>query len=82
MKNDCCYFYLAVRIGEDNRIGDMKRLVLEKRDNVYRVHNEYVLAVREYNFIDEQYVRKICNLLVYHEEAQLILNRQWLVKKI
>jgi hypothetical protein len=60
----------------------MKRLVVEKRDNVYRAHNEYVLALREYNFIDEQYIRKIRHLLVYHEEAQLILNRQWLVKSI
>jgi len=60
----------------------MKRLVIEKRDHVYRAHNEYVLAVREYNFIDEQYFRKVQNLLVYHEEAQVILNRQWLVDKI
>ena len=59
----------------------MKRLVMEKRDHVYRAHNEYVLKVREYNFIDEQYVRKIHNLLIYHEETQLILNRQWFVKK-
>jgi len=72
-------FYLAARIGDDSRIGDIKRQVIEKRDNVYRTHNEYVLAIREYNFIDEQYIRKIHNLLVYHEEAQLILNRQWLV---
>jgi len=58
----------------------MKRLVLEKRDSVYRAHNDYVLALREYNFTDGQYVRKIQNLLNYHEEAQLILNQQWLVK--
>jgi hypothetical protein len=55
----------------------MKLLVLEQRDNAYRAHNDYVLAVREYNFIDEQYIRKIHSLLAYHEESQLILNRQW-----
>jgi hypothetical protein len=58
------------------------RSVIEKRDNVYCAHNEYVIAVREYNFIDEQYFRKVQNLLVYHEEAQVILNQQWLVDKI
>jgi hypothetical protein len=72
-------FYLAARIGDDSRIVDIKRQVIEKRDNVYCAHNEYVLTIREYNFIDEQYIRKMNNLLVYHEEVQLILDQQWLV---
>ena len=54
-------------------------MVIERRGNLYRSHNDYILKMREYNFIDEQYVRKVRNLLIYHEEAQLILNKQWSV---
>ncbi|CAF0835288.1 unnamed protein product [Adineta steineri] len=65
-------------MNDGNRINNIKRSVIEKRNNVYQAHNEYVLAVRQYNFIDEQYVRKVRNLLAYHEEINLIINRQWL----
>ena len=51
--------------------------MIEKRDNVYRAHNAYVLTVRDCNELDEQYVHKMHDLLDYHEKVQLILNRQW-----
>ncbi|CAF1621235.1 unnamed protein product, partial [Adineta ricciae] len=68
----------AARIGNDNRITDLKRVVIDKRDNVYRAHNAYVLTVRDCNEFDEQYVHKLHDLIDYHEKTQLILNRQWL----
>ena len=51
--------------------------MIEKRGNVYRIHNEYILKIREYNFIDKQYIQKIRNLLIYHEETQLSANKLW-----
>jgi hypothetical protein len=76
------FIYLDSRKGDDARIKSLKDIVIERRGNVYRAHNEYVLKIREYNFIDEQYVRKVRNLLIYHEEIQLILNKPWLVISI
>lgn len=73
-------FCLGLRKGNDNR--ELKRQVIDKRDHVYRAHNDYVLALREYNAIDAQHVRKIRNLLAYYEDVQLLLNRQWSVRGI
>ncbi|CAF3398988.1 unnamed protein product [Rotaria sp. Silwood1] len=75
--NELTKFTALAKIGDDNRIIEMKRSVMENQDYVYRAHNEYVLALRNYNFIDEQYIRKVNNLLVYHQETQLFLNQSW-----
>ena len=82
IEDDLLLIYLAAKIGDDNRIAEMKRLVMVKRDHICHAHNEYVLAIREYNFNDDLYIRKMHNLLTYQEDSQLILNRQWLVHKI
>ena len=76
------FIYLDPRKGDDTRIKNLKDIVIDRRGNVYRAHNEYILKIREYNFIDEQYVRKIRNLLNYHEQIQLVLNKSWLVISI
>lgn len=73
------FIYLGVRKGDDSRKKHLKDIVIEKRGFLYRAHNEYILKIREYNFIDGEYVSKIRNLINYHEEAQLILNKSWLV---
>ncbi|UJR37690.1 hypothetical protein I4U23_030385 [Adineta vaga] len=55
-----------------------KNSELSKISEAARNDNRIVsLTLREYNSIDEQHVRKVHNLLVYYEEVQLILNRQW-----
>ncbi|CAF0979554.1 unnamed protein product [Adineta steineri] len=63
--------------GDDSRIKHLKDIVIDKRSNLYRTHNEYIYKIREYNFIDEQYVRKIRSLINYHEAIQVILNKSW-----
>jgi len=73
------FIYLDARKSDDTRIKHLKDSVIEKRGNVYRAHNEYIVKIREYNFVDKQYVHKVRNLLIYHEEVQLILNKSWLV---
>ena len=82
IEGDLLLLYLAAKIGDDNRIVEIKRLVIVKREHMCHAHNDYVLAIRKYNFNGELYIRKIHNLLTYQEESQLILNRQWLVHKI
>jgi len=71
--------YLDARKSDDSRIKHLKDSVIEKRANLYRAHNEYIVKIREFNFADKQYVLKVRNLLIYHEEIQLILNKSWLV---
>jgi hypothetical protein len=73
------FIHLDARKGDDSRIKHLKESVIEKRGHVYRAHNEYTVKIREYNFVDKQYVHKVRNLLIYHEEIQLILNKSWLV---
>ncbi|CAF2524438.1 unnamed protein product [Rotaria sp. Silwood2] len=75
--NELTKFTASAKIGDDNRITEMKRSVMENQDNVYRAHNEYVLALRNYNFIDEHYIHKISNLVTYHQETQIFLNQSW-----
>ncbi|CAF1382169.1 unnamed protein product [Rotaria sp. Silwood1] len=65
------------RKSDDSRIKNLKDVVIEKRGNVYRAHNDYILKIREYNFIDKEYVQKVRSLLIYHEESQSLLNRSW-----
>lgn len=74
--------FLGVKAADDKRIQDMERSVIEKRDYVYRAHNEYVLSIREYNFTYERYICKIESLILYYEAAQFILNQQWFVNCI
>jgi hypothetical protein len=71
--------YLDSRKGDDSRIRHLKESVIDKRGNVYRAHNDYIIKIREYNFIDQQYVQKIRNLLNYHEAVEFILNKSWSV---
>ncbi|CAF4044445.1 unnamed protein product [Rotaria sp. Silwood2] len=65
------------RKNDDSRIKNLKDVVIEKRGNVYRAHNDYILKVREYNFIDKEYIQKVRNLLMYHEESQSLINKSW-----
>ncbi|CAF3729180.1 unnamed protein product [Rotaria sordida] len=65
------------RKNDDSRLKNLKDVVIEKRGNVYRAHNDYVLKIREYNFIDKEYIQKIRNLLIYHDESQSIINKSW-----
>ncbi|CAF1550759.1 unnamed protein product, partial [Didymodactylos carnosus] len=47
------------------------------KKELHRIHNEYILKLKEANFADEQYVKSLKNFLVYHEDAQRILNNSW-----
>ncbi|CAF4315179.1 unnamed protein product, partial [Rotaria magnacalcarata] len=53
----------------------MERIVMEKRDYLYHAHNEYVLAIREYDFNGKQQICKIISLAIYFEKAQSILDQ-------
>ncbi len=68
--------------GDDSRIRHLKESVIDKRGYVYRAHNDYIIKIREYNFIDQQHVQKIRNLLNYHEVVEFILNKSWSVLSI
>lgn len=70
---------LGTKKTDDSRIKHLKESVIEKRGNVHRAHNDYIIKLREYQFIDQQYVHKIRNLLIYHESVELILNKSWSV---
>ncbi|CAF3712933.1 unnamed protein product [Rotaria socialis] len=66
----------AAKIDDNKRIA-MERFVMEKRDYLYRAHNEYILAIREYDFHGKQQMCKIISLAIYFEKAQSILNQDW-----
>lgn len=65
------------RNADDSRTKHLKEAVIDRRGNLSRAHNDYVYKLREYNFVDQQYVQKLRQLLVYHEEAQSILSQSW-----
>ncbi|CAF4002363.1 unnamed protein product [Rotaria magnacalcarata] len=64
----------AARMNDNKQI-EMERIVMEKRDYLYHAHNEYVLAIREYDFNGKQQICKIISLAIYFEKAQSILDQ-------
>ncbi|CAF1626895.1 unnamed protein product, partial [Didymodactylos carnosus] len=49
----------------------------QKTAELHRIHNEYILKLKEANFAEEQYINSLKSVLVYHEDAQKILNNSW-----
>lgn len=69
--------FLAARKSDESRVKQLEDSLKSKGAIVYRTHNEYVIKLREYNFLDQLYLYKIRNLLNYHQSIECLLNRAW-----
>lgn len=71
----------AINVGSrkpnEKKVKELKDAMIDKRTQLYRTHNDYLWKLNELNFLDGLYVEKLQNLLIYHEEIQTLLNKNW-----
>ena len=55
------------------------QITLTHQDNLYRAHNDYVFAMREFQYQTDENQMKIQQFVEFCDDVQSVFNEQWFV---